>query len=84
MLVNNIGLTAEKLINFGINQYSNQLIDMNDEIKKNNGVTKIGTRAQLQIIINEEAIIETIALMIERNNQILLQHLKQLGVIQDQ
>lgn len=80
-LVKFIGLTADELINFATGEHPNRLLDKEEEIIRSEGVTEFEITKEMRVIINEEAMLETVAAMIERNNQVLLQHLKQLGVV---
>jgi hypothetical protein len=80
-LVKFIGLTADELINFAAGEHPNRLLDKEEEIMQSEGVTELEITKEMRVIINEEAMLETVAAMIERNNQVLLQHLKQLGVV---
>ncbi|MDF2571986.1 MAG: hypothetical protein K0R55_3590 [Sporomusa sp.] len=81
--IKTIGLTAEELIRFAIYEHSNRLMDKEDEILGNKEITKLTTKKELENLINQETIIDTVAAMIEYNNRVLLEHLKKLGVLQD-
>lgn len=80
-LVKFIGLTTDELINFATGEHPNRLLDKEEEIMQSEGITELEITKEMRAIINEEAMLETVAAMIERNNQALLRHLKQLGVV---
>jgi len=64
-----------------MSEHPNRLLDKEDEITTDEGITELEISKEMRTIIAEEAIIETVAAMIERNNQVLLQHLIKLGVV---
>jgi len=68
-------------IRFAMSEHPNRLLDKEDEITTDEGITELEISKEMRTIIAEEAIIETVAAMIERNNQVLLQHLIKLGVV---
>lgn len=76
-----IGLTAEELSNFGFAEYQHAHLDIIEEFEKSEHPPPIvGTP------LNEtsnEAVILAVAKMIEKNNRVLLEQLKQLGVVQE-
>jgi len=78
-----IGLTADELINFATAEHMTRLFDKKNEILRDEGITEGEITKEMHAIISEEAIIDTVAAMIERNNQMLSRHLIKLGVIQE-
>ena len=78
-----IGLTADELINFATAEHMTRLFDKKNEVLQDEGITEAEITNEMHAIISEEAIMDTVAAMIERNNQVLLQHLIKLGVIRD-
>ncbi|MBB6214755.1 hypothetical protein HNQ80_000838 [Anaerosolibacter carboniphilus] len=74
-----LGLTADELFHFGIitnlSVSSDKINEMLDGEKSDVAELKAGFT-----IAREEALINTVALMIEKNNEVLMQQLKQLNI----
>ena len=80
--IKTIGMTADDMIAVALAEYA----AINGELTLEAFEQYLHDSKELQtarIIAREEAMIRTVALMIERNNQALLQHLKQFGVVRD-
>lgn len=78
-----IGLTVEEMLAVALAEFAAKSAELTTEAFEENLHDSKTLKASL-VIANEEAMLHTVALMIERNNQVLLEHLKQLGVAQDQ